>query len=398
MPEQILEGVRIVDAGTLLAAPGAAALLGDFGAEVIKIEQPGSGDPLRQLPPFAEGQNLTSKVTNRNKYSCTLDLGRARGRELFLRLIAASDAVVTNFRPPTLRRWDIDYDALTAVNPQLVMLHLSGFGRTGPYADRPAFARVVEAYTGLTYMTGHRDRPPLPSGYPIADALGTAFGAFSLMLALYHKRVTGQGQLVDLSLYEALAKSLDHVYIGYDQTGEIAERAGSVNPVAAPHDVYCFGDGTYVQLPVTTQNMFDRLCGILEHPELAEDPRFRTNADRVANRAALDAILVPLFKTMDSGTFLKAARAAGIAANRINNARDFVADAHVRERGTIAAVHDTNLGRDLLFQGVFPKLSKTPGRIDWPGHELGQDNTYVYEHLLGLTPQETAQLHADNII
>lgn len=395
---QILQGIRIIDAGTVLASPGLCALLSDFGAEVIKVEQPVDGDPLRRYPPHVDGQSLTSKVTNRNKYSATLDLRDERGRELFRGLVATADAVVLNYRLPTLRRWGLDYDQLRAVRPDLVMLHLTGYGRTGPYADRPGFARVAEAFIGLTYMTGYPDRSPIPSGYAVADAIGAVYGAYSLLLALFHQKATGTGQLVDLALYEATMRVLDGVYVGYDQAGRIPEREGTINPGIAPHDIYPTADEAYISLPVSTQNMFVRLCEVIGHPDLPDDPRFATNVDRVAHRAELDAYVAPFIRSRTAAEFLALTNAVGIAASRINNVADFVDDPHVKERGSLTAVPDPNLDRDILMQAVFPLLSETPGAISWPGREPGQDNEYVYRRLLGLAPDRLDALSRDGVI
>lgn len=395
---QVLDGVRILDAGTVLAAPGASSLLADFGAEVIKVEQPGSGDPVRRYPPHAEGQSLTSKVTNRNKSSVTLNLGDERGRDIFRELARISDVVVMNYRPPTLKKWSLDYEDLLEVRPDLIMLHLTGYGRTGPYSDRPGFARVAEAYVGLTYMTGYPDRAPVPAGYAVADALGGVYGAFSVMLALYHRKLIGEGQLIDLSLYEGMMRVMDGLYIGYDVAGRIPERVGTINPGIAPHDIYPLGDGTWVSLPMSTQNMFTRLCAVLGVPEVADDPRFATNVDRVAHREALDDLLRPRLAELSSEEFLSSANSAGVATSRINNVADFVEDEHVHDRGSLVRVWDANLQRDVLMQSVFPVLSKSPGAIRWPGHEPGQDNDYVLKDVLGLSDETCLELRNAGVI
>jgi len=395
---QVLQGVRIIDAGTVLASPGLCALLADFGAEVIKIEQPGDGDPLRRYPPHANGQSLVSKVTNRNKYSATLNLRDQRGREIFRKLVKTSDAVVMNYRLPTLKKWELDFDDLVKVKSDVIMLHLSGYGRTGPYSDRPGFARVAEAYVGLTYMTGYPDRSPVPAGYAVADALGAVYGAYSLMLALYHKRLTGQGQLVDLALYESMMRVLDGLYIGYDQDGLIPQREGTLNPNIAPHDIYETADGKYISLPISTQNMFIRLCHVIGSPELAADPRFSANVQRVQHRKELDAIIVPFISALSAEQFLTLANTAGIAASKINDVQDFMGDEHVKGRGSITTMWDANLDRAIRMQGVVPVLSKTPGDIKWPGHEPGQDNDYVYRSVLGIGENELAGLVQDGVV
>lgn len=394
----VLDGIRVIDSGTVLAAPGVSALLADFGAEVIKVEMPRVGDPLRTYAPHEQGQGLTNKVTNRGKHSVTLDLGTDEGRELYLRLVEKSDVIVMNYRLPAVRKWAIDYDDLVQVNPDIVMLHLTGYGRTGPYAERPGFARVSEAFIGLTHATGYPDRAPVPSGYAIADAMGGAFGAFAVMMALYERKNSGTGQLIDLSLYEALAKTLDGMYVGCLRGHPAPERTGTTNPTIAPHDIYPMGDGKWVALPVSTQSMFIRLCEILNVSELLENDRFATNQARVENREALDDILRAKFAELTADEFLRMANEVGIAASAINDASAFVADPHVVERGTFQQVHDPDLDTDITMQGIVPRLSRTPGELSWPGQALGASSEKVLTELLDLPADEVARLRRAGIV
>lgn len=394
----VLDGVRIIDAGTVLAVPGMTGILSDFGADVIKIEHPTAGDPVRRYPPHtAEGQCLTSKVTNRNKRCLGLDLSRPEGRTILLDLVAEADAITLNYRLPTLRKWGIDYEDLVVANPEIIVLHTTGFGRTGPYADRPAFSRIIEAYSGLTYATGDPTGRPMPVGAPMADHVTGVYGAFSLMLALYHKQQTGRGQLIDLSLAESLIRVLDGFYVGYKETGYVPERSGTANPVIAPHDTYQFADGVWVQVPCSTQSMFERLCALLEASHLVADPRFQTNAERVANRAALDAELVPRLAAMPSARFLSLAVDAGIAAAQVNSVADLINDEHAVARGIFHEVYDANLDRDVLMQGPVPRLSVTPGAVRWPGHELGQDTESILQGI-GYSPDRIKELRDHGVI
>lgn len=395
---QVLEGVRIVDAGTVLAAPGMSALLADFGADVVKVEQPGAGDPLRRFPPHVDGQCLTSKVTNRNKRSVTIDLGSAAGRDLFLGLVRQADAVVMNYRPATLRRWRLDYDDLVAVKPDLAFLHLTGFGRDGPYAERPGFARVIEAFVGLTHATGDPEGPPRFVGYAIGDAVGAVYGAFSLMLAIHHQRMTGQGQLVDLALYESLMRVLDGWYVGADVVGRVPGRVGNSNPNVVPNNLYRTGDGNWVALPVSTPNMFERLCKVLDLEHLLRDERFATNPARVENRQELDAHITRQLAGFALDDFLAQAVAAGVAAGPVNDVAMFLDDEHVRARGSVTSVRDGNLDRDIRMQAAVPKMSATPGSVRWPGHEAGQDNEDVFHDWLGLDDDQLRQLRAEGVI
>lgn len=395
---QILEGIRILDAGTVLAAPGASALMADFGAEVIKIEQPGVGDPLRSYSPHEDGQGLISKVTNRGKRSVTLDLGSERGRALFLELVTRVDVVIMNYRLPTVKKWRIDYEDLAAVNKDIIVLHLTGYGRTGPYAERPGFARASEAFIGLTSTTGYPDRPPVPSGYAIADAMAGLFGAFSVALALLERGSSGGGQLIDLSLYESLAKCLDGMYVGVLEGHDVPERAGTRHPDIAPHDIYPMGDGALISLPVSTENMFHRLCDLLDRPDLATDARFVDNRSRLDHRDELDDILRPLLLKFTADDFLERADILGVAAAKINDPLEYARDPHVEERGSFASVWDANLNREITMQGVVPRFSRTPGRMPPPGPELGEGTDEVLRTMLDLSEADTDELRRMGVI
>ncbi|SMY13318.1 CaiB/BaiF CoA transferase family protein [Brevibacterium jeotgali] len=395
--EQVLNGIRVIDAGSILAAPGASALLADFGAEVIKVEPPGTGDSLRGYSPQLNGDSLTFQVTNRGKKSVTLDLRQPEGRDQLFELVKISDVIVLNFRVSTVEKWGIGYEALKAVNPKIIVLHLTGYGLTGPYRDRPGFARVAEAYLGLTYTTGYADRPPVPSGYAIADAMGGVYGAFSVTLALLERKQSGEGQLIDLALYELLAKTLDGMYVGALHTGKIPERSGTSNPTIAPHDIYPMGDGVFVSIPASTQSMFERLCDILSLAELKEDPRFLDNQSRVKHREELDEYLRMKFAAMNSVDFLERAHEAQIAANAINNPLEFTKDPHVIARDFFEEIE--NPGRpSVKMQGVVPKLSRTPGSIRHAGESLGASNEYVYENLLRMKDEKLAELKEKGVI
>lgn len=394
----VLDGIRIIDAGTVLAVPTMTSILSDFGAEVIKVEHPRTGDPVRRYPPHTrEGHCLTNKVTNRNKLSLGLDLSVDEGRDVLFDLVANADAITMNYRTSTLQKWRIDYDDLVKVNSNLVVLHLTGFGRTGPYADRPAFSRIVEAYSGLMYATGDPNGRPIPVGAPIADHIAGAYGAFALMLALYHRKNTGQGQLIDISLAEALIRVLEGFYAGYEDVGYVPERSGTANPVIAPHDMYRFADDVWVQIPCSTQTMFERLCRILTLDHLRDDPRFTNNNLRVQNRAELDCELLPAMSRMSSEEFLRLAEVSHVAAARVNTVADLLHDPHAAGRGIFERVMDLGLGRDIVMQSVVPRLSESPGEIRWPGHEAGQDSDAVLTEL-GYSDARIKALRARGIV
>ncbi len=388
----ILRGIRVIDASTVLAAPLIANLLGDFGAEVIKIEQPGKGDQTRS---FGEG---TWKVTNRNKKAITLDFNKEKGVQLYYQLVSKADVVITNFRPGTLKKWKIDYSDLVKIKENLVMIHFSAFGRNGPYAEKPGFARVAESFSGLTYMTGYPDRKPMFSGYPIADAMGGVYGAFSVMLALYHYKQTGEGQLVDLSLYEPLVRVMENYIADYDLEGKIPERQGTHNPVVAPNDLYDTKDHKWMVIPASTQNMFERLMIVIGHPELVRDPRFLTNQLRVRNRDQLDEYILSFFSEHTFEQLRDLLEKHEVAYSPVNSVADLIHDPHVQERENIISVIDYGLNKEIKMQGIVPKFSKTPGQVNWAGAPLGWHNTEIYKGLLDLSDEEFNELKRHGVI
>jgi crotonobetainyl-CoA:carnitine CoA-transferase CaiB-like acyl-CoA transferase len=385
-----LQGVRVLDLATVLAAPFAATLLAEFGADVIKVEQPGVGDPVRGFEPSRDGKSLYWMVTNRNKRSITLDLHTADGRELLLRLVEQVDIVVTNFRPAKLAEWRIDFADLKAVNPKVILFHLTAFGRSGPYSGRPGFARVAEAMAGLTYTTGYADRPPVFSGYPLADGIGGIYGAFSIMLALRHRDLTGEPQLIDIALYEPLLRLTEDIVVGYSGTGAVKERHGNENPNIAPNNVYPTADGKYVILPVSTERMWSRLVDLLDDDELR---RFGTNAIRLANRRVIDERITKFTMAHTLDEVMAVFSAHDIPHGKIYTAEDIVADPQIRHRNNLVTIHDEELGADLTVQAPVPSFSAFTPRIT-PAPKLGEHNGELYRELLGLD-EPTIREYAD---
>jgi crotonobetainyl-CoA:carnitine CoA-transferase CaiB-like acyl-CoA transferase len=390
--KNILDGIRVLDVSTVLAAPLASNLLGDFGAEVIKIEQPDVGDSSRNWG------TMTWKVTNRNKKSITLDFHKKEAVSIFYELVEKADVVVTNFRPDTLRKWGIDYQDLIKVKENIVMLHFTAFGRNGPRAEQPGFARVAEGYSGLMHMTGYPGEKPIPSGFAIADGLGGVYAAFSIMLALYHYKQTGEGQLVDLSLYEPLMRVMEDYIIDYDTKGSIRERVGTHNPGVAPNDLYATKDNRWIIIPASTENMFKRLMNAIGHSDLINDPRFSTNESRVANREALDQYLKTFFSNHDFDELSEILGKHQVAFGNVNNIEDIMADPHISERKNIVSIFDQELNRAIKMQGVVPKMSKTPGEVKWPCPDVGEHNNEIFNDLLGKTAEEISKLKSLNII
>jgi crotonobetainyl-CoA:carnitine CoA-transferase CaiB-like acyl-CoA transferase len=394
-----LEGLRVLDISNVIAGPFAAALLGDFGAEVLKVELPGGGDPLRSFPPFKDGKPLIWKVTNRNKRAITLDLRKPTGQALFKRLVARHDVLIENYRPGTLDRWNLDKTVLWSAQPKLVILRVTGFGQTGPYRNYPGFARLFEAYGGLTYITGESDGPPLHPGYPIGDPIGGVFGAFGVLAALYHrlKNPDAPGQEIDLSLTESILKILEVLMIKHNQTGEAQTRIGNDNAFVAPANVFRTGDGHWVTVTCATQAIWARFCEIAGRKDLLADARFATNAQRMHNKRELNAILGEWVGTRALDAVVKVLMDAGVSAAPIYDAGQILADPHFNARGAIASVPDQDFG-EVKMPGLVPRLSATPGEIRSTGPAPGAHNTEVYRDWLGLGETEMTALASDGVI
>lgn len=384
--------IRIIDAATLLAGPLAASLLGDLGAEVIKVERPGAGDPLRGYPPFKDGVSLIHKVTNRNKSAITLDLGRERGRESFFDLVEIADIVILNFRPQTLEKWRLTHEALSARNPRIITLMVSAFGATGPYRDRPGFARVAEGFSGLAHVTGDPQGPPVLSGYPIVDAVTGLFGAFSLLAALRERDVDGHGCCVDLALYEPLLRLMEDMVIPVE-FGEQRARSGNANPFVAPNDLYTSRDGQFLVLPISTDQMFARLVRTMGRDDLIE--AYASNADRVAGRSDIDVVIKNYMGERKAEEILAELISAEVPVGLVNGPTDIVGDPHISERGNLVRVYDDECGAELTMQAPLPLGF---GTVRHAGRRLGEDNSYVFQSLLQYDEGHVQELAADGVI
>jgi crotonobetainyl-CoA:carnitine CoA-transferase CaiB-like acyl-CoA transferase len=393
-----LKGLRILDLSTVIAGPWASTLLADLGADVLKVEMPGAGDPLRALPPYKEGVPLWWKAANRNKRGITLDLRRDEGRELLGRMLPEHDVIVENFRPGTLDKWGITRDWLHAINPQLIILRLTGFGQTGPYRNRPGFARVFEAMTGFTNICGEPDRPPLHLGFPIADAVGGLFGAIGILSALYHQRQSGgtPGQEIDCSMMESMFRVLDFLPIEYDQLGVVRGRSGNTSQYAAPGNVYKTADGRWASIAASTQRIYERLCAALGRPDLVTDPKYATNRERVAHRAELDQILATEIAKHRIDELDRMLEAHEVGFSPIYDIADIFQDAHFAAREAIVSVPDEELGM-VRMQSVVPAFSGTPCAVRHAGPSLGQHNQDVFRQL-GLTDAQMDGLRAAGVI
>ncbi|WP_041794677.1 CaiB/BaiF CoA transferase family protein [Pararhodospirillum photometricum] len=393
-----LAGVRVLDLATFIAAPFTAALLGEFGAEVIKIEQPGEGDPLRRFgTPTERGDTLAWLSEARNKASLTLNLRDPRGSALFKTLAASADVVCENFRPGTLEKWGVGWEDLQALNPRLVMLRISGYGQDGPYRDRPGFARIAHAVGGLTHLAGMPGGPPVtPGSTSLADYMSGLFGAVGVLLALRHRDQTGQGQVIDLGLYESVLRVLDEMIPVYDQTGRVRgpEGAGTVN--ACPHGHFVCGDGRWVAIACTNDKMFARLARVMERPGLAHPDAFGPLSHRLAARDAVDGLVAAWTAERPREAVVSLCEQGDVPCGAINTVADLVADPHVQARGNLARLPVEGLG-SVLVPAVLPRLSATPGRLEAAGPVLGADTVRILQSL-GLAEAEIAALRHDKVI
>ncbi|GAA1774296.1 CoA transferase [Streptomonospora arabica] len=394
MPSQPLAGVTVLDLSTILAGPLTATLLGEFGADVIKVEQPGTGDPARRYPPLDGDTSASWALLGRTKRSVTLDLHRPGAAEIVGRLAREVDIVVTNFRPDTLRRFGIDFDDLRAYRPDLVMVHVSAFGRTGPYADRPGFARVAEGFAGLTYRTGAPDGPPTFAGYPVADGVTGIYAAFAALLALRQRDLTGEAQLADIPLYEPLLRMMEDFIVDYSATGRSVQRQGNRNPHISPNDLYRTRDGCWVAVPASTDRMWERLVEVMDAPDLAVHSSMDA---RIEHRAEVEARVAAFVAEHDIEPLLARLHAAGIAAGPVNSADQVCADPHIRDRGSIVEVTGAD-GRRRLVQapaGRFSGFTGSPGR---PAPTLGEHTAEILHDLLGLSRDEIDDLRDRGVV
>ena len=393
-----LTGLSIIDISSVVAGPFAAGLLADMGADVIKVEIPGVGDALRALAPHKDGVSLWWKVTNRNKRGVTLDLRRAEGRAMLGRLVADADVLVENFRPGTLDTWGITGTWLRRLNPRLTILRMTGFGQTGPYRDRPGFARVFEALSGFTSICGEEDGTPLHLGYPISDAIGGLFGALGVLAALYElKRDPAlAGQEIDCSITEAMLRVLEFLPIEYDQLGAVRTRSGNRSQYAAPGNVYRTSDGRWASIAASTQSIFLRLAKALDLGDLPADPRFATNPARVANRDAIDARVSAAIGQLSLAQLRARLEAAEVGFSAINDIADVFVDPQIIAREAIVRVADAELG-EVRMQCVVPRFSATPCAVRAAGPALGQHNDEVWR-AYGFTPDEIADMRRQDII
>ena len=392
-----LQGVRVLELGSLIAGPYACALLAQFGAEVIKVESPGGGDPLRKWRKVHEGTSLWWYSQSRNKKSVTLDLKREEARDIVRRLVADIDIVIENFRPGTLEKWGIGWEALSKANPKLIMVRISGYGQTGPYRARPGFGAIAESMGGLRYTSGFPDRPPVRVGVSIGDTLASLYGTIGALMAMHHLKVNGgKGQFIDVALYEAVFSVMESLVPEYQMYGHVRERSGAALPGISPSNTYLCADGNYVVIAGNGDGIFKRLMHAIGRDDLGEDPELARNDGRVRHNEMIDAAICAWTRQYDLPQVLDVLEAAEVPSGRVYNAADIVADPHYRAREMIES-HPLPQGKSIDLPGIVPKLSATPGRTKWLGPGLGAHTAQVLASI-GIGEAELERLRTTGIV
>jgi crotonobetainyl-CoA:carnitine CoA-transferase CaiB-like acyl-CoA transferase len=389
-----LKDLRILELGQLIAGPFCGQLLGDMGAEVIKLEAPGVGDAMRT---WGRGAAVWWPVIARNKKSVTLNLRDPGGQDLFRALVVKADVVIENFRPGTMEKWGLGPAELLELNPRLIFVRVSGFGQTGPYAQRAGYGSVGEAMGGMRYLAGDPDRPPSRAGLSIGDSLAASYACMGALAALHERETSGLGQVVDSAIYEAVLAMMESTVPEYTVAGLVRERSGAILPKTAPSNVYPTRDGEMIVMGANQDSVFARLADAMDRPGLAQDGRFADHVARGEHQAELDELIGAWTQSMDADALLELLEAKGVPAGRIFRAPDMLADPQFQARESIVAVAHPEF-EDLRMQNVFPRMSRTQGSVRWPGPALGQHNDEVYGDLLGLTPDELAELRARSVV
>ncbi|RDZ36058.1 CoA transferase [Haloferax sp. Atlit-47N] len=393
-----LDGLVVLEAGSMISGPTVGRFMADFGATVIKIEHPAFGDHIRRFGPQKDGVGLWHKYLSRNKQSITLNISTDEGAAVFEDLVGEADLLIENFRPGTLERWNVGWERLSEVNDDLVMLRMSGFGQTGPYSERPGFGTLAEAMSGFAYLNGFPDSPPLLPPTGLADNIAALFSTFAVMFALYHRDVHGGGgQYIDTSLIEPIFGLLGPQPLRYDQLGEIESRSGNRSTSSAPRNVYRTGDDRWVAISASAQPLAERTFDAIDRPDLKDDPRFETNEDRLEHVDELDAIIQDWMDDHSREEVLDAFEAADATLAPVYNVEDILNDEHYAAREAFLTVDDPDLG-EAVVQNAFPKFSETPGRVDHLGPSLGEHNDAVYRDRLGYDESVLSDLESEDVI
>lgn len=393
-----LSDLRVIEMGQLLAGPFCGQLLGDFGAEIIKVEPPEVGDPMRQWGrEKPHGKSLWWPVVARNKKSITVNLRVEEGQKIIKDLVRSSDILIENFRPGTLERWNLDYDALSKINPRLIMVRVSGYGQTGPYSKRAGFGAIGEAMGGLRYVSGDPSSQPSRMGISIGDEIAAMHACLGALMAVHARERTGRGQVVDSAIYEAVLNMMESLVTEYDVAGYTRERTGPIIPNVAPSNVFETKDQKLILIAANQDGVFSRLCKVMEKPKLSSDDRYSSHSARGKNQEELDNLINKWTKTKDLKEVEKLCNDNGIPAGLIYRAKDMIEDAHFKARDAIIDIEHPEFGQ-IKMQNVAPKLSSNPGEVRRVGPGLGEHNNYVFIEILKRTKEEMKSLKENGVI
>jgi formyl-CoA transferase len=394
---EALEGLRVIDASTVIAGPFAATLLADFGADVIKLEMPGAGDAVRAMGPHFDGDSLRWPTYGRNKKSLSLDLRKEQGREIFLKLAAKSDVIIENFRAGTLDKWGLSYETLKQANPGIIVVRITGYGQTGPYTHLAGFGTVCTAFSGYTYLSGHPEMSPVSPPFSLADYIAGLYAVFAVMMCIYQRDHKGGGQEADVSLYEGIFRMLESLIGQYSKLGIVQERSPGVSGAFCPLGTWQSKDGKWFVLVCATERTFQYLAEAMGRQDMMTDPRFATNAQRLQNNAEVERIVVEWLAAHTWAEIKETLDEAGVPVSPIYSIEDCFNDPHYRERENIIEVQHPKFGK-YHVPGITPKLSRTPGSIKWLGPEIGAHNVELLTGLLGLSNDEVASLKENGIL
>jgi formyl-CoA transferase len=394
-----LTGIRILDVSTMIAAPYGTSLLGDLGAEVIKVEIPGTGDTLRSVGPWKGKEPLRWPGMSRNKKSITLDIRTEEGQELFKKLCSKTDLIVENFRPGTLEKWNLGYEVLKQINPRIILTRVSGYGQTGPYKDKAGFGTPGTAFSGYTYLQGYPDRPPVSPSFSLLDYVTGVYVAFSSVSALYYRDTQShdQGQVVEMGLYESFFRMMEFLVAEYDQMGKIRERSPGLAGHSSPAGTYETKDGKWVVLVTSTDPTFNRLAEAMGRTDMLKDAHYYTNSERLKNNEKVQEIVSSWIKEQTQKELLDKLDAYGVPCNSINSIEDIFHDPQYQARENIVEIEHPRLGT-IKIPGVVPKFSQTPGKIRHRAPELGEHNEDIFCKELGLTLAELAELQSKGVV
>ena len=395
-----LTGIRVIDVGTFLAGPHAASALSEFGAEVLKVEHPIAGDPMRRFGTATKRHDATLVWLSeaRNRKSVTLDLHQAEGVQLFLRLVEKSDVLIENFRPGIMEEWGLGWPELSAANPGLIYLRVSGYGQTGPYRHRSGFAHIAHAFGGLSYLAGFPgETPVLPGTVPLGDYFSSIYGAIGIMMALRHREKTGRGQIIDIGIYEAVFRQLDEIAASYGLLGKVREREGAGSFVAVPHGHFRTQDDKWIAIACTTDKMFERLAEAMERPELASSALYGEQRKRLAARNEVNQIVIEWVGSLPRTEVLNRCLDKEVPVGKLNSIADIFEDEHFQARGNLVTLEEPGLG-EVVVPGVTPTLSATPGRVHSLGPTLGNATYEVMRELLGISADDIKRLRQRKII